>query len=325
MDPLTTSIVVILGKYALDKGVELGREAGPQALEAAKEMFALALERLRREPKGELIAGEFEKDPQTYQKPLEKALGAELQADPDFAAQLKALLARYEQAAQPSRRISTGGGAYVEGDVHAGTFIGRDRVSHAAEVHGPGAIAQGPGAVAAGEGGVVQFGGIRADRIEAENVVDGVQMQGGDAEMAAGLVKLARAIRRGGISAEEIKAQSLVSGLQYIADPARPTPDELRREIAALREQVEKVVADGEIAEAADAQDAQEALAKAEEELAASQPQGGRVVRKLAEVSEILTRSAEAAQAAGKFGWQVVKLAPLAAALWQIAARLWGG
>ena len=46
MDPLTMSVVVILGKYALDKGLELGREVGPQALQVAKEMLELVLNRI---------------------------------------------------------------------------------------------------------------------------------------------------------------------------------------------------------------------------------------------------------------------------------------
>jgi hypothetical protein len=134
VDPITISIVIILGKYALDKGVELGKEVGPTALEKAKEMFTLVLDHLRRDPKGEVIAGEFEQDPQTYQKPLEKALAAATQADPDLAAQLKALLAQYEQAARE----------------HAAAM----GTSYQAIVTGSGAIAQGPGAVAAGAGGV---------------------------------------------------------------------------------------------------------------------------------------------------------------------------
>ena len=171
----------------------------------------------------------------------------------------------------------------------------------------------------------VQIGGIHAGRIEAENVVDGVQMQGGDAQMAAGLVELARAIQRRGISAEEIRTGNLVSGLQYIADPTQATPAELRSEIAALQQQVQEAIAAGEISEAADAEDVRDALAKAEAELATPQPQGARVVRKLAEATDILTRSAEVAQAAGNFGLQIIKLSPIAATLWQIAQRLWGG
>ena len=62
-----------------------------------------------------------------------------------------------------------------------------------------------------------------------------------------------------------------------------------------------------------------------EEELRAPEPKGNRVVRKLAEAAEILTRSAEAVQSLGRVGVQVIRLAPIAATLWQIAHRLWGG
>ena len=100
MEPLIASIAVILGKYALDKGAALAKEVGPKAMEAAKEMFAAALGRLRREPAGEVIAGEFEKAPQVYQKPVEQKLAEALQADPALAARLKALFEQYEAAAK---------------------------------------------------------------------------------------------------------------------------------------------------------------------------------------------------------------------------------
>src|SRR5436190_216988 len=88
-------------------------------------------------------------------------------------------------------------------------------------------------------------GGIYARRIEAENVVSGTQVQGGDAQTAAALVQLAQAIRRGDI--------------------------------------------------------------------------------RLDEFSQIITRSAETADGAGKIGALVIQLAPVAAALWQIAQRVLGG
>ncbi len=47
-------------------------------------------------------------------------------------------------------------------------------------------------------------GGIHARRIEADNVVSGTQIQGGDMQSAAALVQLAQAIQRGDISADEI-------------------------------------------------------------------------------------------------------------------------
>jgi hypothetical protein len=134
MDPVITPIVLILGKYALDKGVELGKEVGPKALETAREMFGLTLDHLRKNPKGEVIASEFEKDPDTYQKPMEKVLAETAQADMDFVAQLKDLLAKYEEAAR-------------EHTAAMGT-------TYQATLKGSGAIAQGEGAVAAGERGV---------------------------------------------------------------------------------------------------------------------------------------------------------------------------
>ena len=168
-------------------------------------------------------------------------------------------------------------------------------------------------------------GGIHARRIEADNVVSGVQMQGGDAQTASSLIHLAQSIRQGKISAEEIKARNLVSGLQYIADPAQASVEDLRRELLALRTQLEQAVASQEFSDPADAEDATESLATAETELAKPQPNGNRVLRKLDEFSQIITRSAETADAAGKLGAWVIRLAPVAAAVWQIAQRILGG
>src|SRR5713101_9309536 len=130
-------------------------------------------------------------------------------------------------------------------------------------------------------------GGIHARRIDAENVVSGTQIQGGDAQSAAALVSLAQAIQRGDISADEIKARNLVSGLQYIADPTQASVEDLRRELAALRTKLEQAIAAQEIPEAADAEDARESLTTAEDELAKPQPHGNRVLRKLDEFSQI--------------------------------------
>jgi len=181
------------------------------------------------------------------------------------------------------------------------------------------------GDVVLSEGSVVQVGGIRAGRIDAENVVEGVQAQGLAPAEAAGLVELARAIRSGGITADFIQAGNVVSGLQFSAGQAPTTPDELRREVSALRQQVQTAVAAGEIAKPGDAEDVQEALDTAEKELAKPQPDGERVVRKLEVANTILTRCAEVVQSAGNVGQQVLKLAPIAAALWALAAKLWGG
>jgi hypothetical protein len=184
----------------------------------------------------------------------------------------------------------------------------------------PGDVA---GSVAAGEQG--QVGGIRANRIEAENVVSGVQLLGGDLTDAAHALALAEALRQGGITANSIQARNVVAGFQYIADPSQATPEELRQEVAWLRTQLSAAVATGELAQTADVDDAQEALQKAEAELAKAEPQGGRIIRKLREATDILTEGARTAETARKAGQTVVKLAPVAAALYQIATQLFGG
>jgi hypothetical protein len=223
-----------------------------------------------------------------------------------------------------------------------------ERTSYHTELHGSGASAQGPGAVAAGErgvavggnvqGGVIvtgdgnvvgdgssrheQKGGIRAGRIEAENVVDGVQVQGGTSAGAGDLVELARAIQSGGITAGEIKAGNVVSGLQFLAGRPPETRGELRQEVAALRRQVEQAVAAGEFTSRGDAEDVTGALQAAETELNRPQPDGRRVARKLRSAAEVLTGAAEAATAARKVGVEIIRLAPVAAALYQLAQAI---
>ena len=151
MEPLAASIIIILGKYALDKGLELGKEVGPKALDTAKEIFTTVLHRLRKEPKGAVLAEGFEEDPETYQKPVEKELEKEVAADPDFAAQLQALMEQYEQAAKEH--------AAATGKVYQATLTGS------------GAIAQ-DHSVAAGRGGVAVgrdvHGSIRAGERDKE-------------------------------------------------------------------------------------------------------------------------------------------------------------
>jgi len=173
--------------------------------------------------------------------------------------------------------------------------------------------------------GQTQAGGIRAGRIEADNVIVGVQQLGGSPADAAGAVALAEALRQGSITADSIQAQNVVAGFQYIADPAQATAGELRQEVARLRRQVTAAVADGEMEQSADVDDVLEALEKAETELAKDEPQGGRIIRKLKEASDIFTEGARTAEAARKAGQAVVKLAPAVAALYQIATQLFGG
>ena len=116
-----------------------------------------------------------------------------------------------------------------------------------------------------------------------------------------------------------------MSGLQYIADPTQASVEDLRHELLALHTQLEQAIASHEFSDPADAQDAQESLATAATELAKPQPNGNRVLRKLDELSQIITRTAETADAAGKLGAWVIQLAPVAATLWHVAQHLFGG
>ena len=100
MEPITAGILVVLGKYALDKGVELGKEVGPKALETAKEMFALALDKLRSRPSGEVIAQNFEEDPETWQKPAEKELDQAMAEDKEFKEALEAMVKQFDEEAK---------------------------------------------------------------------------------------------------------------------------------------------------------------------------------------------------------------------------------
>jgi hypothetical protein len=168
-------------------------------------------------------------------------------------------------------------------------------------------------------------GGIRANRIQADHIVSGVQIQGGDPQQAAALIQLAQAIRRGEITADEIIARNVVVGLQYISDPTQATSEDLRYELIALRERLEQAIDAHEFADPADAEDVKAGLAAAENELSNPQPSGSRVIRILDEANTILTKSAQAAEAAGKLGALVIKLAPAAAIVWQIAQRIFGG
>ncbi|MGA1869622.1 MAG: hypothetical protein ACMUJM_13880 [bacterium] len=168
-----------------------------------------------------------------------------------------------------------------------------------------------------------QSGGIRAERIVAENVVDGAQLIGVDAQTADALIRIAKEIQSGGITAEEIRAKNLVSGLQYISDPANATPDGLRKELSVLREKFREIIKAGEIPDAVDVEDAKDALEKAETEAKAEKPIGKRIVRRLGELTEILTKSAETMKAGGNLKAQIIKLAPYAAAIWVAAQNLW--
>jgi predicted RNA-binding Zn ribbon-like protein len=311
MQNLPNQATAILAQYVPDQGTTLRQTAGPTPAQTAATLAERVFARVAQQ-KPHLI-DEFRADPEIYRRPLASALAQALTADTDFAAEVQVLVQQYHQAVT---NVAGAGGVAAQ------------------EINAPvatqGSTAAGGDITITGDGNVVgnesssrvRKGGITAERIEADNVVDGVQLQGGTPEMAANLVQAAKAIQRGGITAKEIKAGNVVSGLQFLTGKPPETQAELRAEVAALREQVQQALTAQEIADAGDAEDVEEALATAEAELEKPEPNGKRAARKLKEVAEILTGAAETATAAGKVGRAVVKLAPVAMMVWKMAETL---
>lgn len=151
IDPLTVLVVDVLGKYALDKGVTLLKEAGQAAAFAASRLFDLVLTRLNADPADAKNARRFEENPEGYRTPITDAIAEKMKADPDFAAQLSALLQEYQRAASANASaiqmgsgvVATQGGiAAGEGGVAVGGNVqGGITISNVHSTYKPGGIA----------------------------------------------------------------------------------------------------------------------------------------------------------------------------------------
>jgi hypothetical protein len=161
-------------------------------------------------------------------------------------------------------------------------------------------------------------GGIRAGgKIQAETIVDGVQIQGGEADIAQAALELAKNLQTGGVEAKgDIMAKNIVEGFQYLGQGgAHSTIDQFRQELNALREELLRAIAAGEIEDEEEAEDARLAIERAAKQLTAETPSKDKITAHLDRATTILTKAGETAQAAGKLGAAVIKLAPLVAAL----------
>jgi hypothetical protein len=169
-------------------------------------------------------------------------------------------------------------------------------------------------------------GGVKAGgKIQAENIVTGVQIQGAEAETAQKLLAVTQQLRSGGVeAAQDIIAKNIVTGFQYLGQgSAGLTREQFQQELAALREQLAQAVAAREIEDEYEAEDAQKAVERAVEQSQAGQPVGEKITKQLETAATIIEGAAKAAQAAGKFGATVIKLAPVAMALARLAG-IWG-
>jgi len=180
-------------------------------------------------------------------------------------------------------------------------------------------------AVPASSGLGARTGSIRAGgSIKAENIVTGVQVHGTDAATARVLVELAQHIASGSVEAvQNIVATNLVTGLQYVGqDGTEPRREQFQQELHALREQLAKAIAAGEITAAYDAEDAQRALDRALEQAQAPAPVAEHITTQLNRAATIINRAATVAESAGKFQAAVIKLAPIVTVLQRLASLL---
>jgi hypothetical protein len=169
----------------------------------------------------------------------------------------------------------------------------------------------------------VRTGSVRAGRdLKADNIVAGVQVQGADAETARALLALAGELESGSVEAvRDIIAKNVVAGFQYVGQGGTtPNLEQFQQELAALRAQLAEAVKAGEIAKAYDAQDAQIAVDRAVEQSQAQKPAADEISPQLERAAKIINQAATAAESAGKLQAAVIKLAPIATALYRLAS-----
>ena len=158
--------------------------------------------------------------------------------------------------------------------------------------------------------------------IKADNIVTGVQVQGGDAETARTQLALAREFESGSVEAVlDIIAKHIVTGFQYVGQGGTaPNQEQFQKELAALREQLAQAVKAGEIEDAYEAEDAQKAVDRAVEQTQAQKPAAEKIVPHLDRAATIINKAGTVAESAGKIQAAVIKLAPVATALYRLAS-----
>lgn len=122
IDPLTMLVVDVLGKYVIDKGATLLKEAGQASAQVASQLCELVLTRLKSDPADAKNATRFEENPEGYRAPVVDAISEKAKSDPDFAAQLSALVQEYQKAASLNAAAInvTSGVVATQGGIAAG-------------------------------------------------------------------------------------------------------------------------------------------------------------------------------------------------------------
>ena len=136
MDPLTTTIMTVLGKYAIDKGVGLAMEVGQAAVDAAGKLFARVMAKLKADPGEAKNAERYEKDPKTFEAPVAAAVDDQVKADPNFAKELQQLIEQFKQAGGASLVASNIAATASQGGTAVGAFQVGGNVSGDVQIGG---------------------------------------------------------------------------------------------------------------------------------------------------------------------------------------------
>lgn len=121
---LATGIVVVLGKYAIDKGAKLLREAGPKAVEAAKQLYQSTLDHFQKINRPEELEKlETQPEDADAQKRVQMRLEDAVRDDAALKERLEAFLTTFQkeakahaQAQNTSTTVTVGSGAAAMGD-----------------------------------------------------------------------------------------------------------------------------------------------------------------------------------------------------------------
>ena len=134
MDPMIAGIVIVLGKYTVDKLPELIPVITDEIHKTVALLYDLVTDSLAKKGEREAtIVYEFQNDPETYEKPFAKLLEQEMNANREFAKQVLDLVSKYDRlvgASSPEHKITVVGSALGPGSsVSAGgDIIGRDKL-----------------------------------------------------------------------------------------------------------------------------------------------------------------------------------------------------
>lgn len=137
MDPIIVGLVVVLGKYALDKAVEVAPVVGAVAIDALSRTFEFVTRALSAGGEREAtIVDEFTNDPNTYEKPFAMILQAEIERNPQFAQRVSELIAEINREVE-RRDLDSSYQIGVKGDFKTvGSVFGSGSVSAGGDIVG---------------------------------------------------------------------------------------------------------------------------------------------------------------------------------------------